>query len=120
MLPGNLRYQAYPSGTKAPAFTVGSDNGYAARDLIAEAAATKPPHVKVRLDVRRVRDLKTALVWGTLPGATDETIYVVRRHGWFDAAGDNGGGVASMIGLAEYYAEPEAPNADLLRTGWTS
>jgi len=55
MLPGNLRYQAYPSGTNAPAFTVGSDDGYAARDLIAEAAATKPPHVKVRLDVRRVR-----------------------------------------------------------------
>lgn len=106
MLPGNLRYQAYPSGTKAPAFTVGSDDGYAAQDLIAEAPATKPPHVKVRLDVTRVQNRKTALVWGTLPGATDETIYVVaHRDGWFDAAGDNGGGVASMIGLAEYYAK---------------
>jgi hypothetical protein len=29
MLPGNMRYQAYPSGTKAPAFEVGSDDGYA-------------------------------------------------------------------------------------------
>src|SRR5215472_6749155 len=27
MLPGNMRYQAYPSGTDAPAFTVGNDDG---------------------------------------------------------------------------------------------
>ena len=77
MLPGNLRYQAYPSGTRAPAFTVGSDDGYAARDLIAEAAPTKPPHVKVRLDVKQVQNLKTALVWGKLPGATGS----LRVHG---------------------------------------
>jgi hypothetical protein len=106
MLPGNMRYQAYPAGTQAPAFTVGDDDGFAARDLIASAPAGQPPHVKVRLDVRRVPNLKTALVWGTLPGATDETIYVVaHRDGWFYAAGDNGGGVASMLGLAEYYAK---------------
>ena len=104
MLPGNMRYQAYPAGTRAPAFTVGSDDGFAARDLM--AAAGQPPHVKVRLDVARVPNLKTALVWGTLPGATDETIYVVaHRDGWFEAAGDNAGGVASMLGLAEYYAK---------------
>ena len=106
MLPGNMRYQAYPAGTKAPAFTVGSDDGYAARDLIAVAPKGQPPQVKVRLDVRRVPNLKTALVWGTLPGTTDETIYIVaHRDGWFDASGDNGGGVASMIGLAEFYAK---------------
>jgi len=111
MLPGNMRYQAYPAGTKAPAFTVGSDDGYAARDLIAAA----PAHVKVRLDAARVPNLKTALVWGTLPGATDETIYIVaHRDGWFDGASDNGGGVASMIGLAEYYAK--IPQAQRRRT----
>ena len=37
---------------------------------------------------------------------TDETIYVIaHRDGWFDAAGDNAGGVASMIGLADYFAK---------------
>jgi hypothetical protein len=62
-----------------------------------------------------VPDLKTSLVWGTLPGASDETVYVVaHRDGWFDAAGDNAGGVASMIGLAEYYAK--APQATRPRT----
>jgi hypothetical protein len=106
MLPGNMRYQAYPAGTQAPAFTVASEEGFAARDLIASAHANQPPHVKARLDVRRVPNLKTALVWGTLPGATDETIYVVaHRDGWFDAAGDNAGGVASLLGLAEYFAK---------------
>ena len=105
LLPGNARYQAYPAGTKAPAFTVGSEDGYAARDLIAATASDHPAHVKVRLDAERVPNLKTALVWGKLPGTTEETVYVVaHRDGWFDAAGDNGGGVASMIGLAEYFA----------------
>jgi hypothetical protein len=37
---------------------------------------------------------------------TDETIYVIaHRDGWFDAAGDNASGVASMLGLAEYFAK---------------
>jgi peptidase M28-like protein len=110
MLPGNARYQAYPSGTKAPAFTVGHDDGVAARDLVGATAQGPSARVRVKLDVRRVPNLKTAQIWGTLPGATDETIYVMaHRDGWFDASGDNGGGVASMLGLAEYFAKmPEA------------
>ena len=106
MLPGNMRYQAYPSNTKAPAFTVGSGDGFAVRDLFAALPATQAPHVKVALDVQMVPNLKTALVWGTLPGATDETIYIMaHRDGWFDASGDNAGGVAAMIGLAQFYAK---------------
>jgi hypothetical protein len=115
MLPGNMRYQAYPSGTKAPAFTVGSDDGYAARDLIAAMPAGRAARVKASLEVRRVPNLKTSLVWGTLPGATDETIYLIaHRDGWFDAAGDNASGVASIVALAEYYAK--VPRADRRRT----
>ena len=49
MLPGNMRYQAYPSGTKAPAFTVGSDDGYAARDVIAAMPAGQAARVKATL-----------------------------------------------------------------------
>jgi hypothetical protein len=115
MLPGNMRYQGYPSNTKAPAFTVGSGDGFAVRDMFAAAAPGQTPRVKVSLDVKMVPNLKTALVWGTLPGATDETIYVIaHRDGWFDAAGDNASGVASMIGLAEYYAK--VPQAERRRT----
>jgi hypothetical protein len=115
MLPGNMRYQAYPSGTNAPAFTVGSDDGYAARDLIAAMPAGQPARVRATFDARRVPDLKSALVWGTLPGATDETIYLIaHRDGWFDAAGDNASGVASIVGLAEYFAK--RPRSERRRT----
>jgi hypothetical protein len=115
MLPGNMRYQAYPSGTQAAAFTVGSDDGYAARDLIAAMPAGQAARVRASFDVRRVPNLKTSLVWGTLPGVTDETIYLVaHRDGWFDAAGDNASGVASIVALAEYYAR--MPPAERRRT----
>lgn len=114
MLPGNMRYQGYPSNTKAPAFTVGSGDGFAFRDLIA-GSPDETPRVRVALDIKMVPNLKTSLVCGTLPGASDETIYIVaHRDGWFDAAGDNAGGVASMLGLAEYYAK--IPKAQRRRT----
>jgi hypothetical protein len=46
-------------------------------------------------------NLKSATIWGSLPGTTDETIFVVaHRDGWFEGANDNAAGVASMIGLA--------------------
>ncbi|HWW83265.1 MAG TPA: hypothetical protein VNZ26_06660, partial [Vicinamibacterales bacterium] len=63
MLPGNMRFQEYPSGTEAPAFTVGSDDGDALRNMIASAAPGQPAHVKVTLDVHMVPNLETALVW---------------------------------------------------------
>jgi hypothetical protein len=115
MLPGNMRYQAYPSGTKAPAFEVGSDDGYAVRDLISSLPAGQPARVRASFEMRMVPGLKTALVWGTLKGATDETVYLVaHRDGWFDAAGDNASGVASIVSLAEYYAK--VPQAQRRRT----
>jgi hypothetical protein len=46
MLPGNMRYQAYPSNTKAPAFTVGSGDGFAVRDLFAALPVGQAPRVK--------------------------------------------------------------------------
>ena len=80
MLPGNMRYQAYPSGTKAPAFEVGSDEGYAVRDLIASLPAGQAARVKAWFEMQRVPNLKSALVWGTLKGATGETIYLVAHR----------------------------------------
>ncbi len=115
MLPGNARYQAYPARTTGPAFTVGHDDGTAAREIIASMPAGQPARLKVKLSVQRVPNLKTALIWGTLPGATDETIYIMaHRDGWFDASGDNASGVASMIGLAEHYSK--LPQAQRKRT----
>jgi hypothetical protein len=77
--------------------------------------AGRAARVMASFEMRRVPDLKTSLVWGTLPGVTDETIYLVaHRDGWFDAAGDNASGVASIVALAEYYAT--VPRTERRRT----
>jgi hypothetical protein len=114
-MPGNIKFQPYPANTNIPTFSIGTQDGHAVIDLIDKAAAGRAPHVRIRMDVQMVPNLKTALVWGTLPGASDETIYVIaHRDGWFEAAGDNASGVASMIGLAEYFAK--VPRSQRRRT----
>ena len=104
---GNFNVQAYRANTTLPAFNLGTDDALAVRDLIAAAAPGDPPHIKIRLDAKWASGQKSFLVWGTLPGATDETVYVIaHRDGWFDdAAGDNASGVATLHGLAEYFAK---------------
>lgn len=105
-LPGNIRTQLYPTGTSVPTFSMGMDDGYAIRDLIGQAPAGQAPHVKIRLDINMESGLKTGTVWGTLPGMTDETIYILaHRDGWFEAGTDNASGVATMAGLAEYFSK---------------
>jgi hypothetical protein len=114
-LPGNFKEQFYPTGTNVPTFEVGMDDGYAMRDLIGQSPVDQPPHVKVRLDIQMVPGLKTGTVWGILPGMTDETIYVMAHlDGWFESGTDNASGVATMVGLAEYFSK--IPKAKRRRT----
>ena len=106
LIPGNLKFQFYPVGVKIPTFALGYDDGMAVREMIGRSRGGQAPHVKVRLDVQMVPNLKTATIWGTLPGATDENIVIVaHRDGWFEGANDNGTGVATLIGLAEYFSK---------------
>ena len=112
---GNHNTQSYRAYTNVPTFNLGTEDGQTIRDLIANAPAGNPPHIKIRLDAKWVPDQKSFLVWGTLPGMTDETIYVIaHRDGWFDASGDNATGVATMLGLAEYFAK--VPKSQRRRT----
>jgi hypothetical protein len=114
-LPGNIRTQMYPQGTKVPTFSMGLDDGQSVRDLIGQAPAGQPPRISIRMDVKMVSDLKTATVWGELPGTTDENIMIVaHRDGWFEGATDDASGVATMLGIAEYYAK--IPKAQRRRT----
>jgi Zn-dependent M28 family amino/carboxypeptidase len=102
---GNFNILSYKTAATIPAFNLGTEDGIAIRDLIAKSP-TEPPHIKVRVDAKWEAGQKSFLVWGTLPGATDETIYVIaHRDGWFDASGDNASGVAQMLGVAEYFAK---------------
>jgi Zn-dependent M28 family amino/carboxypeptidase len=112
---GNLNTQSYKAATTVPTFNLGTEDGLAIRDLIAKAPAGEPPHIKIRVNAKWESGQKSFLVWGTLAGATDETIYVVaHRDGWFDAAGDNASGVASLLGVAEYFAK--VPQSQRRRT----
>lgn len=105
-LPGNIRTQLYPTGTNVPTFSLGMDDGYAIRELIGQAPVGQAPRVKVRLDVNMEPGLKTGTVWGTLPGMSNETIYIIaHRDGWFESGTDNASGVATMVGLAEYFSK---------------
>ncbi|HEX6897701.1 MAG TPA: M28 family peptidase, partial [Bryobacteraceae bacterium] len=103
-LPGNEKTQFYPVNSPVPTFSLGQKDGLAMRDLIAQAGAGET-HVKVVLDVKRVPGLQSGTVWGTLPGMTDENdVVVAHRDGWFEGANDNAAGMATMLGMAEYFA----------------
>ena len=103
---GNFNAQSYRAYTNVPTFNIGTKDSEAVRALIGGTSAGNPPHVKIALDADWLPNQKSTLVWGTLPGETDETIYVIaHRDGFFDAAGDNASGVATMLGLAEYFAK---------------
>jgi hypothetical protein len=103
---GNYNGQPYRAYTGVPTFDLGTADGNEIRAMIDRTPAHDPPHVRIRLDASWVPNEKSYLVWGELPGQTDETIYVIaHRDGWFDAAGDNASGVASMLGLAQYFAQ---------------
>jgi hypothetical protein len=103
---GNSNAQSYRVYTSVPTFNLGTTDGRAIRDLIGEAQAGAAPRIQIRLNANWESNQKSYLVWGTLPGMSDETIYVIaHRDGFFDAAGDNASGVASLLGLAEYFAK---------------
>ena len=105
-LPGNIKMQFYPTGNNLPSFALGREDGEKIREHIEQAPRGQPPHVRVRLAVEMVPGLKTASVWGVVPGSTDENVVVVaHRDGWFEGGTDNASGVATAIGLVEYYAK---------------
>jgi hypothetical protein len=90
-----------------PGFNLGFEDGKMLRDLLGAGQTVK---VKYRLESEMRPGLKTAHVWGTLPGTTDEDITIIAHlDGYFQSALDNGSGLAVMMGLVEYFAKvPQA------------
>ena len=100
---------------KVPAFLVGSADGAAVRQMIEQAPSGQAPHLKMRLEIRMVPNLKTANVWGELPGTTDETVMIIaHRDAFFEGADDNASGMATLLGMAEHFAR--IPKAERRRT----
>lgn len=111
-VPGNFEYMPYGSDRQVPYFMMGMQDGMRLRELIEQDDDVR---VRVSLDSEFVEGLRSATVWGTLPGESDEEILIAaHRDGWFDGAGDNASGVALMLGLAEHFAK--IPRAERPRT----
>jgi hypothetical protein len=104
--PGNAASQ--PTGGAAdparmPVMMLGSEDGTAIREMI---ETRQSPKLRVRLNVEIRSGLKTASVWGVLPGTTDENIAVMAHtDAFFEGAMDNASGIGTMIELAEHYAK---------------
>ncbi len=115
-MPGNWLNEPQAGGTEAPAkipvFMIGNDDGAAVRGMIERRQS---PKLRVRLQVETRTGLKTASVWGVLPGMTDENIAVMAHtETFFEGAMDNASGIGTMIELAQYYAS--LPKAERKRT----
>jgi hypothetical protein len=105
-LPGNMKMHAVRGRASIPAFSIGLDDFTAVRRMIERAGAARAPRLTINLDASMVPGLKTSMIWGVIPGMTDEKIIVNgHRDGYFEAAADNASGVATLIGLAEYFVK---------------
>jgi hypothetical protein len=89
-------------GTRAPTFTISPDEGNAVREAIERGETVT---VRLTADIRHREGLKTANVWGVLPGNTDENIVVMAHtDSFFEGALDNASGIAMMLEIARHYA----------------
>jgi peptidase M28-like protein len=119
--PGNVASQ--PTGGAVdpagmPVMMLGSDDGVAVREMIEKRQS---PKLRVRLDVEIRSGLKTASVWGVLPGTTGENIAVMAHtDAFFEGAMDNASGIGTMIELAEHYAKQPKSQRRRTMTFFTS
>jgi len=114
--PGNVVNEPQAGGTAAPAaipvFMMGNADGTAVREMIESKQA---PKMRIRLSVESRTGLKTASVWGILPGMTDENVAVMAHtDAFFEGAMDNASGVATLLALAEHFAS--VPKSQRRRT----
>ena len=81
---------------------MGFEEGRELRELIAAG----PTRLKMRLQTERRANLKTQSIYGTLPGATDESIIVLAHmDAYYDGALDNASGLSVMVSMAEHFSK---------------
>ncbi|MGD2132867.1 MAG: M28 family peptidase [Maricaulaceae bacterium] len=107
---GNMHVYDF-GGCGGPCFNIGGADGAWLIEHIAEAA---PGEVRasMTLDAENLSGLTAHNVVGVLPGESNEVV-IVNAHldGWFDGAGDNADGLATLIALARHYGSAETPPA---------
>jgi len=102
-LPGNGLFE--PEGadrTAVPSVTLSQDEGYLLRDVLGSG---KRLTITLKLAIDHREGLKSANVFGTLPGVSDEQVFVMAHtDGFFEGAMDNASGVAMLMDIARHYA----------------
>ena len=100
-------WQSLGGGITVPGAFMGYADGNVVKELIGQGESVR---VRMRVDIDRRDGLKTASVFGTLPGTTDEEILILAHlDGYFEAALDNASGISVMVTLAEYFSKiPQA------------
>ena len=111
--PGNVTTEPEAGdGTTVPTLTISMREGTAIREAIESG---KDVTLRLRADIERKSGLKTANVWGVLPGMTDENILIMAHtDAMFDGALDNASGIVMLMEIARYYAAK--PKAERRRT----
>jgi len=93
-----------------PGFNLGYEDGMRLRDMLGEGQRVT---VRLQMESEQLAGRTAASVWGTLPGRSEEEILVIAHmDGFFQAALDNGSGLAVMIGLLDHFSsvpEEERP-----------
>jgi hypothetical protein len=111
--PGNAQSEPEGAvGSNAATVTITPDEANLIRDQLDRGRAVS---FHLRLAVEERSGLKTANIWGVLPGASDEQILVMAHtDAFFEGAMDNASGLAMMLDIARHYAA--VPRAQRPRT----
>src|SRR5262245_11511158 len=105
---GNMHVRDF-SNCGVPCFNLGTDDGRFLKSVAQHAGPGTDLRVSIGLDTEMRQGLKGHNTIGVVPGRRDSEIVIVNAHsdGWFDAAGDNGDGLAVLVALARHFAKPE-------------
>jgi hypothetical protein len=116
---GNMHVRDF-SNCGVPCFNIGTGDGKFLDGVIQKATAAgvmADLRVHVSLDTEMLPGLKGHNTIGSVVGRRTDELVIVNAHadGWFDAAGDNGDGLAVLIALARHFAKAEnQPERSLL------
>jgi hypothetical protein len=100
--------------TSGPGFNLGYADGVRLRDRLGNGEKIT---VSLNYQAHTESGLTGESVLGTLPGTTDENIIIISHiDGYFQAASDNGSGMAVMMGLIKHFANipPEQRRRNLI------
>jgi hypothetical protein len=115
---GNMHVRDF-SNCGVPCFNIGTDDGRFLKNVMERASAAgaaSNPRVAIALDTEMRQGLQGHNTIGTVAGRRDDEIVIVNAHadGWFDAAGDNGDGLAVLVALVRHFAKSAQPERTLL------